>query len=171
MSDYLAEQLKTNAAEQQRRKRAETEPRSPEQQSLQTRGEAFISKHARSEYEHLVHLLKVRAEKIRSETGNSPEIVITRSHIQLGRVALYYDFDQPSPPNNELILSIGLAPHKQGMFTGNTHVPVRHRLEAGAAQDCSRIVWVGKLGQFDSATLAEVAANMLVEYYCKNTKQ
>jgi hypothetical protein len=78
-----SEQLKTYAAELQRRKRAETEPRSPEQQDLRTRAEAFISKHARSEYEHLMDLLKERAEKIRSETGTSPEIIVTESYIQL----------------------------------------------------------------------------------------
>jgi hypothetical protein len=88
MSDYLAERLKTHAAEQQRKKQAETEPRPLEQQSIQRRGEAFISMNARSEYEYLVCLLKERAEQIRSELGNLPEIVVTGSYIQIGHVAL-----------------------------------------------------------------------------------
>jgi hypothetical protein len=178
MSDYLAERLKTHAAEQQRKKQIETEPRPLEQQSLQTRGEAFISMNARSEYEHLVRLLKKRAEQIRSEIGDLREIVITGSYIQIGHVALYYRFDQPNPnqPNNELVLSIGLAPYKSFMVE-NPPQPVTHKLTAGAAPDFSRIVWVGigagggRLGQLDSAMLAEFAADLLVEYYCKHTKR
>jgi hypothetical protein len=173
MSDHLAERLKAHAGEQQRRKQAETEPRSPEQQSLQMRGEAFISEHALSEYEHLVDLLKERAEKIRSETRNSPEIVVTGSYIQLGHVALHYRFDRPSanPPKNELVLSIGLAPYKHVISGGNTYMPVHHKLEAGAAQDCTRILWVNSQGVFDSAELAEFALDMLTHYYCRHTKK
>jgi hypothetical protein len=133
---------------------------------------------ARSEYEHLVRLLKKRAEQIRSEIGDLREIVITGSYIQIGHVALYYRFDQPNPnqPNNELVLSIGLAPYKSFMVE-NPPQPVTHKLTAGAAPDFSRIVWVGigagggRLGQLDSAMLAEFAADLLVEYYCKHTKR
>ena len=172
MSDEIVERLKRHVAEEARKKQAEIEPRNPEQQSPQKRGEAFITAHARSEYDNLVRLLKERAEKIKSEHGELPEIVVTGSCVQLGHVALYYKFEQlvASLPDNTLVLSLGLAPHKHVMF-GNPPEPVRHQLKAAAPQDCSRIVWVGKLGQFDSATLVEVALDMLVEYYCKHTKK
>jgi len=67
-------------------------------------------------------VLKERAEKIRSETGNLPEIVVTGSGIQLRHMALRYSFDQPivNGPNNELILFSGLTPRKQG------HVSAEH---------------------------------------------
>ncbi len=175
MSDYLAERLKAHAAEQQRQKQLETEPRPLEQQSLQKRGEAFVAANARSEYENLKRLLKERAEAIRSEIGNLREIVITESHIQIGHFALYHHFDQliPNEPKNELVLSVGLAPHKSFMF-GNPPQPVIHKLIAAAAPDCNRIVWVGvvgRLGQFDSDTLAVDALDMLVRYYINHTRR
>jgi hypothetical protein len=177
MSDYLAERLKAHAAEQQRKKQAETGPQLLEQQSLQTRGEAFISMNARSEYEHLVCLLNERAEQIRSELGNLPEIVVTGSYIQIGHVALHHYFEQliPTEPNNQLILSVALAPYKSFMVE-NPPQAVTHKLTAGAAPDCSRIVWVGigagvgSLGEFDSTALAEFGVHMLVEYYLAQTK-
>jgi len=68
-------------------------------------------------------VLKERAEKIRSETGNLPEIVVTGSGIQLRHMALRYSFDQPivNGPNNELILSV--AWHRVNKVTSqrNTH--------------------------------------------------
>ena len=173
MSDYLADRLKAHAAEQQRKTQRETEPRPPEQQSPQQRGEAFITANARSEYEHLKDLLKGRAEQIRSETGNVPEIVVTGSYIQMGHVALHHYFDHlvPTQPNNQLDLAIGLAPHKSFMVD-NPPQPVTYKLTAGAASDCSRIVWVvvagagvGRLAEFDSATLADFALDRLTEYY------
>ncbi len=136
------------------------------------KGEAFISEHALSEYAHWVDLLKEGAEKIRSETGNSPEIVVTGSHIHLGNVALYYRFERPSakPPINELVLSVGLAPHKHVMF-GYPPEPVTHKLTAAAAQDCTRIVWVHKQGVFGTTELAEFALDILTNYYCSHTKK
>jgi hypothetical protein len=108
----------------------------------------------------------------------SPEIVVTGSYIQIGHVALHHYFEQliPTEPNNQLILSVRLAPYKSFMVE-NPPQAVTHKLTAGAAPDCSRIVWVGigagggRLGQLDSATLAEFAADLLVEYYCKHTKR
>jgi hypothetical protein len=117
MSDDLADQLRAPAAEQQRKKQLEAEPRSLEQQSRRERGEAFITKNGRPEYEHLKNLLKERAQKVRSEIGNQPEILVTGSYIQMGHVALHHQFEQliPTQPNNQLILKIRLAPHKSFM--------------------------------------------------------
>jgi hypothetical protein len=167
MSDYLAERLKSHAEEQARTKQAEVQ-----QQNLRNPHEAFICDYARSEYQELVRLLKERVEKIRSDGGNLPEFVVTGSYIQLGHVALYYSFDQPvvNRPDNELILSLGLAPFKQVAF-GRPPTPERHKLEAVPGPNYSRIAWLGALGQFDSAELADRALKMLVEYYCRHTKK
>jgi len=167
MSDNLAERLRRHAEEQPRRKQAEVE-----QQGLQKSRETFISDHARSEYENLIRLLKERVEEIRSDIGKLPEFVVTGSCIQLGRVALYYTFDQPvvNHPTNQLVLSLGLAPLKQVMF-GNEPQPARHQLQAVAAPDGNTLVWQGKLGQFDSAELAERALEMLIDYYCRHTSK
>lgn len=166
-NDYLADRLRSDAEERRRRKQAEVE-----QQRFQKTREALISELARSEYENLVRLLKERVEKIRSDVGNLPEFVVTGSYIQLGRMALYYTFDQPvvNHPTNELVLSLGLAPLKQVMF-GSQPQPAIHKLQAVAAPDRSTLVWRGKLGQFDSAELAEFALEMLIEYYCRQTSK
>ena len=108
-SHYLAERLKSQAEEQQRKKQAEIEL-----QRLQKNRDAFISDHAPRKYENLVRLLKERVERIRSGTGKLPEIVVTGSCIQLGHVAMYHAFDRhaANPPTNELALSLGVAPHQ-----------------------------------------------------------
>ena len=178
MPDDLADRLNAHAAEQQRKKQLATEPRTLEQQSPRERGETFITKNARIEYEHLRMLLKERADKVRSEIGSLPEIVITGSYIQLGHVALDHHFVQmnPTEPNNQLVLSIGLAPHKSFMVE-NPPQSVTYKLTAGAAPDSGRIVWVGigaganNLGQLETETLADVALERLVQYYIMHTKR
>jgi hypothetical protein len=164
MSDELAEKLKAHTAEQQRRKLIEIE-----HQKLQKSHDSFVCGYARYEYDDLVDLMKQKVEETRSKTGNSPELTLAGSYIQLGHVALYFQFDQPvvNRPDNQLVLRLGLAPNKHGPF-GSGPTPVIHRLEAMEAHN-REIIWVGKLGRFKSDELAKIALEMLVDYYCQHT--
>ena len=160
MSDELVDQLKAHAAEHQRRMLVETA-----QRNFQKSRDEFVCKHARNAYEELVRLMKEKVEEVKAKPGNSHEFVVAGHYIQLEHVALYYSFDQPivDHPDNELVLSLGVAPFKD--VFGFSPKPERHKLEAISEGDNREIVWVGKLGRFNSAELAELALKMLVDYY------
>jgi hypothetical protein len=114
MSDELANQFKAHAAEQERRKLIQAE-----RQDLQKKRDEWVYTMAAYEYEDLVQFMKEEVEDTRSKTGNSPEFTVSGSCIQLGHVALYFQFNQPvvNRRNNQLVLSLGLAPNKHGPFS------------------------------------------------------
>ena len=118
-NDYLADRLRSHA-EERRRRRASRSRTTKAARRLARR--SSLSTHVQTE--NLVRLLEERVEKIRVDVGNLPEFVVTGSYIQLGRMALYYTFDQPvvNHPTNELVLSLGLAPLKQVMFGANPNL-------------------------------------------------
>src|ERR1700751_3350317 len=100
-----------------------------------------------------------------SNIGNLPEFVPGGSRIELGHMALYFDFDQPvvNRPDNVLDLRIGTAPHKD--IFGFAPTPVIYKFEAEASDDLTSIVWVGKEGQFKSAQLVDLMLEKLTAKY------
>ena len=164
MSDELADQLKTFAAEQERRRLIQVE-----QQDLQKTREEWVYTMAPYEYEDLVQFMKEEVEDTRSRTGNSPEFTVAGSYIQLGHVALRFQFDQPivNQRKNQLVLILGLAPNKRGPLSTNLPEEI-FRFEALEDWDKREISWVGKLGRLRTKELAKLAVQKLVDYYCRH---
>jgi hypothetical protein len=167
MSDNLAERLKNLAQEHEHRTQAKID-----QQRSRERADAFVSAHARNEYDNLVRLLKERAEQMNSNIGNLPEFVPGGSRIELGHMALYHFFDQPvvNRPDNVLELTIGTAPHKM-YLSGSEPTPVKYKFVAMASVDLSSIVWVGNGRQFTSAQLVDFVLEKFVATYLQQARK
>jgi hypothetical protein len=161
MSDELADQLKAHAAERERRRLIQAEQHERERER-----EAWVYSMAAYEYEDLVQFMKDEVEDTKSKTGNSPEFTVAGSYIQLGHVALYFQFGQPevNRRNNQLVLSLGLAPSKHGPLSTLLIAEV-HKLEAVEDWEKREILWTGKLGLLKTKDLAKMGLQKLVDYY------
>ncbi len=164
MTDNLANRLKALAQEHARGKQAEVD-----QHKFQEQVNAFISDHARPEYDNLIRLLKERAEQMNSSLADLPKFVPGGYLIQQANMALYFHFDKPimNSPENALVFSIGPAPNTM-YFLGPPPEPLRYRLHAAASDDLSGIVWLGDLGEVKSAQLVDIMLEQLTVYYLEH---
>ncbi len=162
MSDELADQINAHKAERERKRLIQVE-----QQDLQNTRDEWLYAMAGYAYEDLVQFMKEEVEDTRSKTGNSPEFIVAGSYIQLGHVALHFQFDQPvvNRRTNQLVLSLGLAPNKLGPFSTNGPAPERYKMEATEDWDKREVFWVGNLGRLRTKDLAKLALQKLVDYY------
>jgi ABC-type transporter Mla subunit MlaD len=169
VSDPLADRLKKLAEQHAKGKQAEQDVK-----AFQERVNKYIADNARAEYQNLLRLLKERVDKVNPTLGSLPQYVVGQQQVQQGNMAAYLTFDQPimNLPNNALVVSIGFGPNTAimlGIF-GPPPAPVRFRMQAAAADDFSRIVWTGDLGEIKSEQLVDVVLEQLTTYYLEHQK-
>lgn len=169
MSDPLADRLKQLAEQHTKGKQAEQTV-----QAKQERVNKYIADNARGEYENLLRLLKERVDKVNPTLGTLPQFVVGHQQVQQGNMAAYLTFEKPimNMPNNALILSFGAASNSAIMlgFFGPPPEPLRFRMQAAAADDFSRIVWTGDLGEIKSEQLVDMVLEQLTTYYLNHQK-
>jgi hypothetical protein len=164
VSDSLTERLKRLQEEHARGKQAEQDVH-----AFQERVNKYISDNARSEYDNLLRLLKERIEKVNPSLGTLPPYEFGSQHVRQGNMAAYLTFDKPvmNMPNNALVLSVGAGPNTMYVF-GPAPSPVRYRMHGAAADDFSRIVWTGDLGEITSEQLVDLTLEQLTTYYLEH---
>jgi ABC-type transporter Mla subunit MlaD len=167
VSDPLAERLKQLAEQHAKGKQAEQDV-----QAFQEHVNKYIADNARGEYEKLLRLLKERVDKVNLALGSLPQFVVGQQQVQQGNMAAYLTFEKPimNMPNNALVVSFGAGPNSAimlGIF-GPPPQPVRFRMQAAAADDFSRIVWTGDLGEIASEQLVDFVLEQLTTYYLEH---
>jgi hypothetical protein len=166
VSDPLADRLKHLAEQHAKGKQAEEDVH-----AFRERVNKYISDNARGEYENLFRLIKARVEQLNPTLGTLPSYQVGGQWVSQGNMAAYLTFDKPimNLPNNALIISIGAGPNTFYPF-GDPPEPVRFRMQAAAADDFTRIVWVGDLGEVKSDQVVDIVLEQLSTYYLENQK-
>lgn len=164
MADSLADRLKRMVAED-----AQGEAAQAEQTSFQARVDAYISLHAREEYDALRARVSKRAEELNPDIGDLPKFELVGDAVKQDNCVASFMFDKPitNMPQNQLFITIGPHPYAMYFHTAPPE-PRRFRLRAAATDDINGIVWVGDLGEVTSAQLTEVIFESLTSYYLKN---
>jgi len=162
MSESLADRLKRLASERTSARDAEQTMREAQQ-----RADAFISDHARPEFEKLLARLKSLVEEVNPTLSDLPKYQFwANGMIQQGNHVAMLHFDKPifNDSTNRLLVSFG--PHPQGMYF-STEPPEsrRFQLYAGCNDAIDEIRWMGDFGELSTNQLAEVMLEGLTNYY------
>ena len=167
MSDPLTDRLKRLAEQHAKGKQAEQDVH-----AFQERVNKYISEHARGEYDNLLRLVKERVEKVNPSLGTLPQYKVGSQQVTQGNMAAYLIFDKPimNMPNNQLVISIGGAGPDIFYDFGPRPEPIRYRMQAAAADDFSRIVWTGDLGELMSEQLVDLVLEQLTSYYLEQQR-
>lgn len=167
MSDSLAERLKKMAEKQ-----SHSETAHEKVKAFQEQVNAYISEHARPEYDRLLAQLRTLVEQVNPSIGDLPKFQFSQmmgsQSIQQGNCVAFLYFDKPilNQPNNQLLLSFG--PHPHNLYLDEPPPSIRYRLQAAASDALDGIVWVGDLGELTTPQLADFILEQLTNYYLEH---
>jgi hypothetical protein len=166
VSDPLADRLKHLAEQHAKGKQAEQDVH-----AFQERVNKYVSDNARGEYDNLLRLIKARVEQVNPTLGTLPPYQVGGLGVTQGNMAAYLTFDKPimNLPNNALVISFGSGPNTFYPLDDPPQ-PVRYRMQAAAADDFSRIVWVGDLGEVKSEQVVDLVLEQLTTYYLEHQR-
>jgi len=166
VSDPLSDRLKHLAEQHAKGKQAEKDA-----VAFQERVNKYIADNARGEYDNLLRLINARVEQINPTLGALQPYHFGGQWVSQGNMAAYLTFDKPivNLPDNALVISIGPGPNTFYPFDDPPR-PVRYRMHAAAADDFSRIVWVGDLGEVKTEQVIDLVLEQLTAYYLEHHK-